>query len=97
MRILHNENLTNNKNFGYQAFNDHSADKLIVAYIFEIWGQWCHFRDIGQNIQILVKNKVYFIKTYLIYINFFQKVLCKNSVKIALEFYLNHFSNIPIA
>ena len=37
-RILHNENLTSNKKkFGYQAFNEHSADRLIiVAYIFEI-------------------------------------------------------------
>ena len=25
------------KNFGYQAFNEQSADKLIVAYVFEIW------------------------------------------------------------
>ena len=24
------------KNFEYQAFNEHSADKFIVAYIFEI-------------------------------------------------------------
>ena len=24
------------KNFGYKAFNKHSADKLVVAYIFEI-------------------------------------------------------------
>ena len=24
------------KEFGYQDFNEHSADKLIVAYIFEI-------------------------------------------------------------
>ena len=36
-RILHIENLTSNKKkFGYQAFNEHSADKLVVAYIFEI-------------------------------------------------------------
>ena len=45
-------------NFGYQAINEHGADKLVVAYIFEIWnkiwGQWCKFRDIGQNTQILV-------------------------------------------
>ena len=35
--ILHIENLTSNKKkFGYQAFNEHSADKLVVAYIFEI-------------------------------------------------------------
>ena len=35
--ILHIENLTSNKTiFGYQAFNEHSADKLVVAYIFEI-------------------------------------------------------------
>ena len=28
-------NLTSNKKIGYQTFNEHSADKLIVAYIFE--------------------------------------------------------------
>ena len=34
--ILHIENLTiNKKKFGYQGFNEHSADKLVVAYIFE--------------------------------------------------------------
>ena len=33
-RILQIENLTYNKqSFGYQAFNEHSADELIVAYI----------------------------------------------------------------
>ena len=41
------------KKFGYQAFNEHHADKLVVGYIFEIWmknwGQWCKFRDIGQK------------------------------------------------
>ena len=35
-RIWHIENLTSIKKFGYQAFNEHSADKLTVAYIFEI-------------------------------------------------------------
>ena len=36
-RILHIDNLTSNKKkFGYQAFNEHSADKLVIAYIFEI-------------------------------------------------------------
>ena len=36
-RILHIENLTSNKKkFGCQAFNKRNADKLIVAYIFEI-------------------------------------------------------------
>ena len=36
-RILRIENLTSNrKNLRYQAFNEHSADKLIAAYIFEI-------------------------------------------------------------
>ena len=32
-------NLTSNKKIGYQAFNEHSAEKLIVGNIFEIWGQ----------------------------------------------------------
>ena len=27
------------KKFGYQAFNEHSADKLVVVYIFEIWNK----------------------------------------------------------
>ena len=36
-RILHNENLTSNKKkFGYQDFNERSADMLIFAYTFEI-------------------------------------------------------------
>ena len=35
-RILHIENLTSNKKNGYQPFNEHSADKLGVAFIFEI-------------------------------------------------------------
>ena len=35
-RIWHIENLTSNKKFGHQAINEHSADKLTVAYIFEI-------------------------------------------------------------
>ena len=30
--ILHIENLKSNKKFGYQAFNDHSAEKLIAAF-----------------------------------------------------------------
>ena len=30
-RIKHIENLRSNKNFGYQAFNEHSSDKLVVA------------------------------------------------------------------
>ena len=33
-RILHIEKAI--KNFGFQAFNKHSADNLIVAYTFEI-------------------------------------------------------------
>ena len=51
-------NLTSNKKIGYQAFNEHSAEKLIVGNIFEIWGQWCKFRDISQNIKVVIKNKV---------------------------------------
>ena len=35
-RILHTENLTCYIKFGYQLFNEHSADKLVVAYISEI-------------------------------------------------------------
>ena len=36
--ILHIENLTIPEMFfGYQAFNEHNCDKLVVAYIFEIW------------------------------------------------------------
>ena len=35
-RILHIDNLASNKKFGYQAFNEHSADKLVIAYIFQI-------------------------------------------------------------
>ena len=35
--ILHIENLTiNKKKFGFQAFNEHIADKLVVEYIFKI-------------------------------------------------------------
>ena len=35
--ILHIENLTSNKKkFGYQAFNEHIADKVVVEYIFKI-------------------------------------------------------------
>ena len=52
------------KNVGHQAFNEHSADKLVVAYIlkYEVknWSQWGKFRDIGQNIQILVKKHGWF-------------------------------------
>ena len=34
-RILHIDNLiSNKKNFGYQSLNEHSADKLVIAYIF---------------------------------------------------------------
>ena len=65
---------------GYEAFNEYSADKLSVAYIFEkVWvsGQGCKLRDIGQNIKILVKTKVDFIQTPILYVNFSQKVLCK--------------------
>ena len=32
--------------------------------------------NFGQNIQILVKNKVDFIQTLIIYVNFFPKVHC---------------------
>ena len=35
-RILHIENLTSNKKFGYQTFNECSADKLNIACSFEI-------------------------------------------------------------
>ena len=36
-RILHIENLTSNKKFsGIKLFNEHCADNLIVAYVFEI-------------------------------------------------------------
>ena len=69
--ILHIENLTINKKKNSsidQAFNEHSADKLVVAYIFKIWnknlGQWCKFRDIGQNILILVKNEGWFYSDF---------------------------------
>ena len=46
------------KKSGYQTFNRYSADKFNIAYNFNLWnkteGLWCKFRDIGQNIQILV-------------------------------------------
>ena len=36
-RILHIENLpSNKKSLGNQAFDEHSADKLVIAYIFVI-------------------------------------------------------------
>ena len=50
------ENLTSNIFFGYQAFKDNSADKLIVAHSFEIWnkklGSVMYIRGIDHNIQI---------------------------------------------
>ena len=33
------KNKTKKKKFGYQAFNEHSADKLNIACIFEIWNK----------------------------------------------------------
>ena len=54
------------KNVGHQAFNEHSADKLVVAYNlkYEVknWSQWG--RDIGQNIQILVKKHGWFYSNF---------------------------------
>ena len=35
-RILYIDNLTSKKKFGYQAVNEHSADKVVIAHIFEI-------------------------------------------------------------
>ena len=47
---------------GFQAWSEHSADKLIVAYIFEIW-----------NKKNYLKNKVGFMQTFIIYVKFFPK------------------------
>ena len=66
----------------FQAFNEYSADYLITGCIFEKWHlkngvSDCKFRGMGQNFQILVqKNKVDFIQTFIIYVNFIFKVDC---------------------
>ena len=53
------------------------------------WGQWCKFRDLSLNIQILVKkNKVEFVKTYNLRQRFSKKCLPKCMTNV-LRSYLN--------
>ena len=65
---MHIEKLTSNEKIWSidQAFHEHSADKLVVRVIIHFWnwGQWCKCRDIGQNIQILIKTQGWFYSDF---------------------------------
>ena len=88
--ILHIENLTvNKKNSGIKLL----MNIVLISYLlhtflkYEIknWGQWCKFRDIGQNIQIFVKNEGWFYSDFWNLCQLFSKSSLWKSIRIVLN------------
>ena len=72
---------------------------LPAFFIYPItkWDQSCKFRDIGQNIKILVKNRVDFHMTFISNVTFSLHKLFVKSKRIVFKYYFNPVSNIPSA
>ena len=66
-----------------------------LKYELKNWGQWYKFRDLGLNIQILVKKQGSFYSDFYNLGQLLLKSSLEKSIRIVLKYYLNPVSDIP--